>query len=443
MSHEKHYLYWLSTDLRMEDNHAISYACQQADTLDIVYTLNIDDFKRSRFNMKRLAKNKWNFIKACLADLHQHLKAAGQHIHLLQGDPLDKLTLFIQRHRITHFICQRPVGWDEVRMIEALTRQFPTLMITFFDQNTLFSDRQLLQTLGTLPATFSAFNRRMGAVLDEMSQHIEQYIQPYPQGIPPALQPAEKTPGLKFSKHDEVFRGGESNAQLHLMSYFQTSSPSCYQQTRNELDDWHASTKFSPWLAQGSISPRQILATYVRYQRKHPDDDQSKGIIYELMWREYFQWYAREHGKKLFTFSGITETKPLTTFHSERFEKWCQGTTPWPIVNACMHQLMRTGYLSNRARQIAASCLINELECDWRYGAAWFEQQLIDYDVASNWGNWQYIAGVGCDPRGGRHFNLDKQTEQYDPDQRYIRRWDGQPPKEALDSRDAADWPHR
>lgn len=77
---------------------------------------------------------------------------------------------------------------------------------------------------------------------------------------------------------------------------------------------------------------------------------------------------------------------------------WCKGNTPYPLVNACMRELLATGYLSNRGRQIVASCLINELKLDWRYGAAWFQQQLIDYDTAVNWGNWQYIAGVGADP---------------------------------------------
>ena len=106
-----------------------------------------------------------------------------------------------------------------------------------------------------------------------------------------------------------------------------------------------------------------------------------------------------------------------------------------------MNQLNRTGYLSNRARQIVASALVNELQVDWRYGAAWFEQQLIDYEVGSNWGNWQYIAGVGADPRGGRHFNLEKQAAQFDPDGDYVRRWGDDRELTPLDSVDAADWP--
>ena len=106
-----------------------------------------------------------------------------------------------------------------------------------------------------------------------------------------------------------------------------------------------------------------------------------------------------------------------------------------------MKQLNATGFMSNRGRQIAASCLVNELAVDWRYGAAYFEQQLLDYDVASNWGNWQYLAGVGADPRGKRHFDLDKQTRQYDPEGRFINKWQGQIQNLPLDSVDAADWP--
>jgi len=98
-------------------------------------------------------------------------------------------------------------------------------------------------------------------------------------------------------------------------------------------------------------------------------------------------------------------------------------------------------YPIDRGRQIVASCFVNELAMDWRYGAAYFEQILIDYDVASNWGNWQYLAGVGADTRDKRHFNLEKQTQQFDPQNHYIKRWNGDTKLQKLDSVDAADWP--
>ena len=106
-----------------------------------------------------------------------------------------------------------------------------------------------------------------------------------------------------------------------------------------------------------------------------------------------------------------------------------------------MQQLVATGWCSNRGRQIAASCLVNELQLDWRYGAAFFEKHLIDYDVACNYGNWQYLAGVGADPRGGRHFDLEKQTQTYDPEGTFTRKWHGERPKQPRFVTDAADWP--
>jgi deoxyribodipyrimidine photo-lyase len=106
-----------------------------------------------------------------------------------------------------------------------------------------------------------------------------------------------------------------------------------------------------------------------------------------------------------------------------------------------MKQLNSTGYVSNRGRQIVASCLVNELSLDWRYGAAYFEQALLDYDVGSNWGNWQYLAGVGADPRGQRHFDLEKQTRLYDPDHLFIDRWQGNQQMGLLDTIDATGWP--
>ncbi|MEY3758746.1 MAG: hypothetical protein RIR39_237, partial [Pseudomonadota bacterium] len=160
-----------------------------------------------------------------------------------------------------------------------------------------------------------------------------------------------------------------------------------------------------------------------------------------LLWRDYFHGYAHLYGKRLFAFQGIKQQKPLTSFYPERFQKWCSGNTPYPLVNACMKQLNATGFMSNRGRQIVASCLVNELAVDWRYGAAYFEQQLLDYDVASNWGNWQYLAGVGADPRGKRYFDLNKQTRQYDPDGLFINKWQGGIQNLPLDSVDAADWP--
>ena len=227
----------------------------------------------------------------------------------------------------------------------------------------------------------------------------------------------------------------------HLQKYFQSELPATYKQTRNGLDGMDYSTKFSPWLAQGCLSVRRIIERLNQFEDEVVANDSTYWIYFELLWREYFQWYAEKYGEQMIAFSGIKAHSPKTSFYPERFQKWCQGTTPYPIVNACMRQLKATGYMSNRGRQLVASCFVHELAMDWRYGAAYMEQQLIDFDLGSNWGNWQYLAGVGADPRGHRKFDLNKQTQIYDPKQQFIERWQGHSNNFPLDSIDPSDWP--
>jgi deoxyribodipyrimidine photo-lyase len=241
--------------------------------------------------------------------------------------------------------------------------------------------------------------------------------------------------------HLQAYFGSEKAGLAHLADYFADEYAMRYKETRNELDGWRNSTKFSPWLASGSLSARLVLSQLQAYEQDVGANESTYWIFFELFWREYFQWYALCHGRRLFAFKGIKNRKPLTSFYAERFQRWCKGDTPYPLVNACMKQLNATGYMSNRGRQIVASCFVNELGLDWRFGAAYFEQQLLDYDVAANWGNWQYLAGVGADPRGQRHFDIEKQTRQYDPDYVFIKQWGGDIHPTAIDSVDAADWP--
>jgi deoxyribodipyrimidine photo-lyase len=243
--------------------------------------------------------------------------------------------------------------------------------------------------------------------------------------------------------HRVMFIGGEYEARQHIKRYFLSSAPSTYKETRNELDGWSASTKFSPYLSIGNISPNSIWHKVTNYEDGKQKNDSTYWIKFELLWREYFHWLAYKQKNSLYRFNGQGAKAPLTCFLPERFNKWKEGNTLFPIVNACMKQLNATGFMSNRGRQIVASCLVNELGCDWRFGAAYFQQQLIDHDVASNWGNWQYIAGVGANPRGVSHFNIEKQTQLYDPEKRFITKWQGDVFEPQLDSVDMVDWPQK
>jgi deoxyribodipyrimidine photo-lyase len=169
-----------------------------------------------------------------------------------------------------------------------------------------------------------------------------------------------------------------------------------------------------------------------------------------LLWRDYFHFVSEKFGSKLYTVTGIEEEfnskaaqdkrsywkqpKSLSDKH-DPFVRWASATTGVPLIDANMKELALTGFMSNRGRQNVASLLTKDLEYDWRLGAEWFESLLVDFDPASNYGNWQYVAGVGNDPRASRQFNPIKQGKDYDKEARYIKTW--LPALKSLPSNDA------
>ena len=221
------------------------------------------------------------------------------------------------------------------------------------------------------------------------------------------------------------FKGGESEGLKRLKYYLEESHAiETYKITRNGLVGEGYSTKFSPWLAMGCLSPRFIYHEIKKYEKKYIANESTYWVIFELLWREYFIWVMKKYPHHFFKVNGISKHQALHPKKDEvLLKQWIEGKTKSDFVNANMIELKLTGFMSNRGRQNVASYLCHELNIDWRYGAAYFEQQLIDYDVSSNWCNWAYIAGVGNNPRGKSVFNVMKQADDYDKDKAFRKLW--------------------
>jgi len=435
-------LYWFGNDLRLHDNANLLKAAAEVDDLLCIYCLDPHWLMPNRYGLVTLSANRWRCLKESLLDLDKQLQQLGQHLLVCNDVPVKAIYDLASAHQVSFIYRSRQTGYYEKQQGLALRKQLPLVQFIETDTHSLFALDQLPFPLAKLPDTFTQFKNAVEQLSVDKPLPTVEFL---------PSSPVLKTDWLSrfpdYSKstskaeHEIVFHGGEKAGLKQLTDYFASGSVSYYKEQRNELDGWGNSSKFSPWLANGNLSVRQICFNLNNYEQQTGANESTYWLFFELLWREYFQWYAHHHGKRLFTFQGIKQQKPLTSFYPERFRKWCSGNTPYPIVNACMKQLNVTGFMSNRGRQIVASCLVNELAVDWRHGAAYFEQQLLDYDVASNWGNWQYLAGVGADPRGKRHFDLEKQTRQYDPDALFINKWQGGIQNLPLDSVDAADWP--
>lgn len=435
---------WLQNDLRLDDNPLIELAALECERLLFVYILDPISFKPNRYGLLSVGTHRHAFLRESLSVMDANLQRLNQKLMIFNQSPLIAFSELLRQYPIEVIYSSENAGFYEQSYQKLLARRYPFIEHKIVNNNTLFEQRQLPFKLTELPESFSKFRRKIESV------ELRQAIRPPTQTIrrlppPPKFVLANSSDANQWLVTPTLssrspFSGGEDTALQHLQNYLKSGAAHEYKKTRNALDSWSASTKLSPWLADGSLSVRRVQHELLRYEQSHGANESTYWIFFELLWREYFQWYAHKYGRQLFSFAGLKDHPPKTSFYAARWQQWCSGTTPYPIVNACMNQLNATGYMSNRGRQLVASCFVHELELDWRYGAAFFEQQLIDYDVASNWGNWQYLAGVGADPRGHRRFDLTKQTQQYDPQGEFIALWNGDVASQP-DWIDAADWP--
>jgi deoxyribodipyrimidine photo-lyase len=411
-------LFWFSNDLRLDDNPALAFAASAASALLCCYCHDPTLNEPGMFGTRRLGALRSHFLRQSLHQLSKNLQLGGQRLVEYAGSPVVTLQHVAQRLGIKRLVRSRQFGQYEMQQWQALKLALPDVELIEIDGNTLF-DLEQISALGPIAETFSRF-RRKAERLPVISPCIAQaLVEPIP-----TTDPAMNAATAEYA-NGPGFCGGEHAAAVQVDHYFSSAHPANYKQTRNALEGWNSSSKMSPWLASGCLSVRRLFRRIKLFEAENGSNESTYWLFFELLWREYFQWYALHHREHLFLTGGITGKTQQLQFDQTTFKCWCDGETPWPLVNACMKQLNQTGYLSNRARQIVASALIYELGLDWRSGAAYFEQQLIDYDVASNWGNWQYIAGVGADPRGGRQFNIEKQTQQYDPKGNFVAKWAG------------------
>lgn len=436
MSPYKTALLVFDRDLRIQNQAALAQACAHSENLLCVHFLNTHTQGWGAIHSQARASAAQTFYWQALLDLQTRLADFGQTLWIIDKPAKEVFASLIGEYGIQAVYLSEHADFNQQKQWQYLKSAFPYLNWHTYNTHSLWPVEALPFSLNDLPDTFSGFRRQL-----EKAQLTPSKPLPAPASWPPTPRKIHKNI-VKLAEHTR-FQGGETSALQHLQDYFHQHYALSYKQTRNALMGDNTSTCFSPWLAQGCISAAQIVEALQNFESQHQANESTYWIYFELLWREYFHLYARKYQAKLFCPQGINVEKKKIggSFYAQRFAKWCAGNTPEALVNACMYQLNTQGFLSNRGRQLVASYLIYDLEIDWRYGAAYFEKHLLDYDVAVNWGNWQYIAGVGADPRGGRHFNISKQAELYDAEGHYRKLWQGQASCLPLDAVGIDDWP--
>ncbi len=423
-------LVWFRNDLRITDNEALFKASKKHEELLCIYCFDPRHYAENSIGLKKTGNFRAKFILDSVDDFKDSLKSLGGELFIIQEKPESILPQLCKRYKIKDVYFHEESGVEEKHTADLVEANLFSENINThkFWGATLFHKDDLPFPVNQCPDTFSSFRKSL-----EKEVKIREVI-PGPSKIN-AIDgiPFTETPSLFQLGLEEViddsrtafpFQGGESNGLLHLKNYiWDKELIKTYKETRNGLVGKDYSSKFSPWLSVGALSPRMIYQEIKSYESQKIKNKSTYWLVFELIWRDFFNIQAQKLGSKLFKIEGAKGLTRSWQTDEGLFDLWKNGMTGIPFIDANMLELKQTGFMSNRGRQNVASFLTKDLNINWLWGAEYFESMLLDHDVSSNYGNWQYISGVGADPREDRYFNVLKQSISYDQNGNYIRKW--------------------
>jgi deoxyribodipyrimidine photo-lyase len=422
---------WFKNDLRVSDNETLHQAILQSEMIIPVYCIDENQFKKTSFGFSKTGSFRAKFLLESIKNLDANLRKINGGLHVVIGNPSIEIPKLVMEYGASKVFAKKEVTFEEkateIEVEKAIFKYNASLHT--FSTSTLYHAEDLPFSIKDIPDVFTNFRKKIEkeSIIRPTIKSPKSITTP---GMPQHELPALTQLGLKEPVIDKRscmhFKGGETEALKRLHYYlFESKAIHTYKETRNELLGADYSSKLSAWLALGCISPRQIHDAIKKYEVQFGANDSTYWLEFELLWRDYFRFMMKKHHSKYFLSGGIKADHNIASDHIDQtlLDKWVNGDTGQDFIDANMRELKYTGFMSNRGRQNVASYFCNELGLDWRYGAAYFEQQLIDYDASNNWGNWAYLAGVGNDPRGKRLFNIDKQAQEYDKNAAYRNHW--------------------
>lgn len=416
-------LVWFRQDLRLTDNPALYHACHTGEPVIPVF---IDDPLPTSVSQLGSASRVW--LHHSLQALTQDLQASGSHLILRQGSASVILPQLLAETGATRLYWNRlydPASLQRDRQLKESLRQ--VCEVRSFNASLLNEPWEVLKADGTPYKVFTPFWQAM------LRHSIQHQPLPAPEQIPAPARIPSSLPldSLKLLPHIRWDVGMMSHwqvgerAALHKLLNFLPIGGKDYQQAR-DLPAHSGTSRLSPHLHFGEISPRQVVWLAEQCLAENATADNGvRHFIREIGWRE-FAWHLLYHFPH-------TVERPLderfTRFpwaenHEEILIRWQRGQTGYPIIDAGMRELWQTGWMHNRVRMIVASLLCKNLLVPWQKGENWFRDTLVDTDLASNVLGWQWTAGCGADAAPYfRIFNPILQSQKFDPDGDYIRRW--------------------
>jgi deoxyribodipyrimidine photo-lyase len=430
-------LVWFRNDLRTGDHEALVRATRNAEAVLPVFIIDprvMSAEARTVLGFQKTGIFRAQFILESLHDLRSSLRGLGADLVVRHGKPEDVLPALAEEFGAQAIYFHEEATDEEIRTEETVESALGKrgVKVHRYWGATLYHLDDLPFAMDRLPDVFTQFRKSV----EKGSEVRTTFSAPDSITLPASFdaQSAGEIPTLQTLGYAQIpqqderavlpFNGGESEAWKQLRSYIWDGDHlKNYKETRNGLVGAEYSSKFSAWLAAGCISPRSIYEEVKKYERERVKNDSTYWLVFELLWRDFFRFVAFAWGNQLFFDGGLKGERKQWIKNWDIFERWKQGMTGIPFIDANMRELAATGFMSNRGRQNVASFLVRDLNLHWLMGAEYFESVLVDYDVCSNYGNWNYAAGIGNDPREDRYFNIMRQASMYDPRGEYVKHW--------------------
>ena len=417
----KKILAWFRNDLRLHDNEMLVEAIAKSDSILPVYFFDPRYFEHTRFDTAKTGAFRASFLIESVLALRAAFQKMGGDILLIQGKPEDHIKDLVEQFDITEVYHHREVGPEETLISGHVEDLLWTLKINLkhFIGHTLYNKEDLPFPIKDIPDVFVQFKKKTerDAIVKScfLSPENITFVENGEWGAVPSLEEL----GFKL-KDKEVSElpivGGEEAGLTHLKSLLAEGS-GIYLKTNQKptVEKPGFSSQLSAWLALGCLSPRKVYWQVKEAEGKFGSNANFNQILLGLLWRDYYRFMFKKHGIAFFQEQDLeNDIHDAIDAADPALEKWKAGRTGNPVVDKFMFDLNSTGFIPHAGRLLVATFLVHVLKVHWTCGAAYFEEKLIDYAPASNWGNWASIAGVSKDAKSKNGFDLNKQIKILD-----------------------------
>ncbi|HSF46214.1 MAG TPA: deoxyribodipyrimidine photo-lyase [Chitinophagaceae bacterium] len=396
-------IFWYRRDLRLHDNAALFHALEQG--LPVVPVFIFDQEILEHLEDKK--DRRVVFIHRAIEAIQEKLVKLGSSLEVRYGKPLEVFKALSTRYTIANVFTNHDYEPYAVKRDQEVARFIQTSggkFHTYKDQ-VIFEKEEIMKDDGTPYSVFTPYSKKWKAVFEQKGLPHYDVLKRASKFFKQAALPVPSLSSIGFEDLDIEFPPDHVRDEIVKK----------YQEQR-DFPGIKGTSRLSVHLRFGTISIRELVA-HVR--------GLSEPFLNELIWREFYQMI-------LWNFPQVGEGKAFKPQYDlirwrnneDEFRKWCEGQTGYPIVDAGMRELNATGFMHNRVRMVVASFLCKHLLIDWRWGEAYFADKLLDFDLASNNGGWQWASGSGCDAAPYfRIFNPRLQTEKFDNKLAYIRKW--------------------